>query len=66
MFAVKSEVLRELLKDQVWTRKLESAKSMCEVERVLREFCRENGWKVKELSFEKLREAGKIEGCNIR
>ena len=49
MFAVKTEVLESLLKDPVWTRKLENAKTICEVQRVLREFAVEKGWKVKEM-----------------
>jgi hypothetical protein len=49
MFAVKAEVLRALLSDPKWNVKLEKAKTMREVERVLRLFAVEKGWKVKKV-----------------
>ena len=47
--AIKSQVLKELLRDPQWTRKLKNAEAMREVEHVLREFALEKGWKVKEV-----------------
>jgi len=49
MFAVKSKVLEELLHDPEWSRKLEKAETMCEVERVLRGFAVAKGLKVAEV-----------------
>jgi hypothetical protein len=49
MFAVKSKVLEELLHDPEWSRKLENAKTMREVESVLREFAVAKGYKVREM-----------------
>ena len=49
MFAVKTELLKALLHDARWSRRLENAKTMREVEHVLREFALEKGWKVKEV-----------------
>ena len=49
MFAVKTSVLRELLNSPEWARKLEKAKTMREVERVLRLFAVEKGWKIVEV-----------------
>ena len=51
MFAVKTSVLRALLSDPKWNAKLNDAKTMCEVEMVLREFAREKGYKVKEVKI---------------
>ena len=56
MFAVKTEVLRALLRDPQWTRKLENAKTMREVEHVLREFALEKGWKVEEVRMKNEKE----------
>ena len=49
MFAVRREVLEELLKDAEWTERLEKAKNFREVERVLRRFARAKRLKVKEV-----------------
>jgi len=54
--AIKSQVLKELLRDPQWTRKLENAKTMREVERGLREFALEKGWKVKEVRIKNEKE----------
>lgn len=51
MFAIHAELLKSLLKDLVWTRKLECAKTMREVEEVLRGFALEEGWKIEELKW---------------
>jgi len=53
MFAVKTELLKALLRDVEWSRRLENANTMREVESVLREFALEKGWKVKDnLTFQ--------------
>ena len=49
MFAVKRQVLEELLKDPKWTERLEKAKNFREVERVLRRFAEAKGLEVKEM-----------------
>ena len=49
MFAVKRQVLEELLKDPKWTERLEKAKSFREVENVLRKFAELKKLKVKEI-----------------
>ena len=51
VFAVKAELLRELLNDPRWCQKLENAETTREVEVVLVEFARERGLKVKEVSL---------------
>jgi len=50
VFAVKRELLEALLNDAQWLRRLENAKTMCEVESVLREFAVEKGWKIVEVA----------------
>jgi len=49
MFAVKRELVEQLLKDSEWLAKLEKAKSWGEVERVLRSFAEAKKLKVKEI-----------------
>ena len=49
MFAVKTELLKALLRDVEWSRRLENANTMREVEHVLREFALEKGYKVEEV-----------------
>jgi hypothetical protein len=49
MFGVKRQLLEALLSDPEWNAKLSSAKTMREVERVLREFVVEKGWKIVEV-----------------
>ena len=51
MFAVKTELLKALLRDVEWSRRLENANTMREVESVLREFAIEKGWKVEEVKI---------------
>ena len=51
MFAVKTELLKALLRDVEWSRRLENANIMREVESVLREFACEKGWKVEEVKI---------------
>ena len=46
MIAIRTEILKELLRDPQWTRKFKNAKTIREVEHVLREFAIEKGWKV--------------------
>lgn len=47
MFAVKAEVLKKLLESSEWRRKLEEAKTLAEAEKVLVDFCKINGYRVK-------------------
>ena len=47
LFAVRAKVLKELLADRVWRERLEKANSVREVKKVLVEFCRSHGYKVK-------------------
>ena len=49
VFAVKTKLIHELLKDEKWKRKLEKAETTREVEAVLVEFAREKRLKVKEV-----------------
>ena len=49
MFAVKRELVEQLLKDSEWVEKLMKAKSFGEVERVLRRFAEAKKLKVKEI-----------------
>ena len=49
MFAVKRELVEQLLKDSEWLAKLEKAKSWGEVEKVLRKFAEAKKLKVKEI-----------------
>ena len=51
MFAAKTELLKALLRDVEWSRRLENANTMREVESVLREFAIEKGWKVEEVKI---------------
>jgi len=56
MFAVKTELLKALLRDVEWSRRLENAKTMREVESVLREFACEKGWRVEEVRIKNEKE----------
>jgi len=47
MFALSFKVVELLLADEEWSRRLESAKTMEEVVKVLVEFCRAKGLKLK-------------------
>ena len=49
MFAVKSKILEELLHDPEWSRKLEKAETMREVESVLRGFAVAKDYKIVEV-----------------
>jgi hypothetical protein len=49
MFVVKSEVIKELLCDEKWRRRLEAAKTIKEAEEVIRQFAKSRGWKVEEV-----------------
>jgi hypothetical protein len=46
-FAVRREVLEELLGDPAWRQRLEKARTSQEVQRVLLGFARERGYRVK-------------------
>jgi hypothetical protein len=48
MFVVKSEVIKELLCDEKWRRRLEAAKTIKEAEEVIRQFAKSR-WKVEEV-----------------
>jgi len=52
VFAVRTEVLKQLLSDPEWLCKLEKAISAAEVEHVLREFCEVKGFKIVQLEKE--------------
>jgi hypothetical protein len=52
IFAVKREVLEELLGDPAWSRRLEKARTLREVQRVLLEFAEEKKLKVKRVEEE--------------
>jgi len=49
MIAVRREVLAALTRDPKWNRRLEEAKTMGDVEKVLSSFCRARGYKIKHL-----------------
>jgi hypothetical protein len=49
MFAVRRQILEELLKDEGWTRKLEACRNVSDVERVLTEFCKAKGYKIAQI-----------------
>jgi len=48
-FAVRTEILRELMKDPVFKRKLEKAKEWHEIIDVVREFAEKKGYKFAEI-----------------
>jgi hypothetical protein len=47
MFIVRHEILKALLADEEWRKRWDSTKTTAERERVVSDFCRANGWKVK-------------------
>ena len=49
MIAVRREVLAALQADPEWNKRLEEAETMAEVEKVLTDFCRARGYKIKHL-----------------
>jgi hypothetical protein len=51
LFAVKAKVVKELLADEEWSKRLEAARTMREVEEVIRQFAKAKGWKIKEVKI---------------
>ena len=49
MIAVRCKVLAALMADPEWNKRLEQAKTMIDVERVLTDFCKAQGIKIKQL-----------------
>lgn len=45
MFAIRAEVLAELVEDEEWCRRLEKAESMSDVENVVEAFVRQRGYR---------------------
>jgi hypothetical protein len=56
IFAVRREVLEELLGDPAWSRRLGEARTLREVQRILLEFAEERGYRVKAVGEEENRE----------
>jgi hypothetical protein len=52
MFAVRREVLEELLRDPKWSRRLEKAETLREVAQILIKFAEENGYRIKAVKEE--------------
>jgi len=50
MFAVRTKIMKELIHDSQWKRRLEKAESMRDVEWVVTEYCLAKGYKVKQLA----------------
>jgi len=50
MFAVRREILKELLADPKWSRIFDRAKTMKDIEGVVTEYCMKKGYKVKVLA----------------
>jgi len=50
MFAVRAEVLRELMRDGEWRKILETAETAEDLEWVVTEYCLAKGYKVKQLA----------------
>jgi hypothetical protein len=57
-FAARREVLEELLRDPMWSRRLEEAETIQEAVRVLLEFAEERGYRVKVVGEGKKAEGG--------
>ena len=51
ILAFKKKVLDELLRDEKWRRKFDACKSMEQVKRVVLEFARERGYKIREVEI---------------
>ena len=49
MFAVRGKLLKELLEHPEWCRKLDDAETAKDVEKVVSEFARKKGYKIKEI-----------------
>lgn len=47
MFAVKTEVIKELLKDPEWSSRFERAETFEETQRVIMDFAKAKGYRVK-------------------
>jgi hypothetical protein len=52
MFAVRREVLEELLKDPKWSRRLEKAETLREAIQILVKFAAEKGYRIKAVKEE--------------
>lgn len=50
MFAVRTQILKELLEDPEWGKRLEKAETWRHVYSVIEAFAKVKGWKVKEIS----------------
>ena len=48
MFAVRTEILKELIRDRQWKQRLEKAISIRDVEWVVTEYCLQKGYRVKQ------------------
>ena len=53
MFAVRTEILKELIQDEQWRSRLQKAESVEDAEWVVTEYCLEKGYKVKQINFAK-------------
>jgi len=51
VLATKKKVLDELFKDEKWRRRFDACKSMEQVKRVVFEFARERGYKIREVEI---------------
>jgi len=47
VFAVKREILEEMLRDPEWSRRIEEAKSVAEIAEIVAEYCRKKGYRVR-------------------
>ena len=52
MFAVRRVILEELLADPEWSSKLENAKMGDEAIKVIKDFCKRKGYKIKHVNCE--------------
>lgn len=50
MFAVRTQILKELCADPGWSKRLEKAETWRDVYSVIEAFAKARGWKVKEIS----------------
>ena len=50
MFAVRTEIMKQLVEDPQWRRRLEKAETIRDVEWVVTEYCLQKGYKVKQLA----------------
>jgi len=51
ILAFKKKILDELFKDEKWRRKFDACKSIKQIERVILEFARERGYKIREVEI---------------